>query len=409
MTRPTDKELLWREERDEYNNTTLEALSYTWGNAENQPTHLHTIQCVLRNNTAVWRAAAPEWAVYPPAADPANALPWIGRISASLYSEDLEEVKRACQDLENDLRAMLGEGLPPAPEAPSEDLPMVTDEMGFAPTTRVQAHWTKNHGRLYFTRTWAKPAEPNFPPQMREITDPDEERQCFRNYFRQQLIEEAVTRLVTGGFGRLLWETPFATALMQCELEMHTVSAMSVTIRRQGQPPEEIQIPAPTMEEFMNVVAAQMHARQAELIAKVGNKTELELHGEIARAARALGIAYDPPSAEQLGDNEPTVAPVELLDIHQAGGNLLKPGELPNGRRRGMTLIEVLVLISIFCIVLACMIGALRGSSSQQRKTEISGHTFVQIREPWESKWRDPIHDPECSKCKGQPIEGGAR
>jgi hypothetical protein len=107
--RPTDKELLWREERDQYGNSTFEALSYTWGNAENQPTLTWVVQCVLKNNAAVWTVddTSHELLDSQPVrkeADPATAI------------FDTAEDAQKCQWFENELRAMLGEGLPPAPE-----------------------------------------------------------------------------------------------------------------------------------------------------------------------------------------------------------------------------------------------------------------------------------------------------
>lgn len=321
--RPTDKQLLWREERDQHGNSTHEALSYTWGNPQNEPTLLWRVECVLKNNAAVWTVDETSHELLD-----CEQMRFLDADKLIFVTQ--EAAQEWCQSWENSIRMILGEGLPPVPEPEPESAPLIGDEHGFAPTTIVRSHWSKNGGRLRFTRVWRK--VDGHIEQERDITG-DEETECLKGYFTQRMIEETVTRLVTGGFGLLIWKTPFAEVTMQCELDFLNVSAFTATITRPGQPPEELKLEIPTTQRIMAVVARQMHERQKELDEKIGNRTEQDLRDEIQRLARQLGLPSSPP-APGVAESHSGILPVELGDIHAAGGDITNPGQLPREKRR---------------------------------------------------------------------------
>ncbi len=315
--KPTDKPLLWREERDLHGNSTHEALSITFGNEQLEPTYYWRAKCDLLNNVAVWSILESDGAVL--LHDYSRAIRKSGTEGIFATAED---AMSHCQAMENEMRAYLG-GRVEHPSLPEpETAPLIADDHGFAPTTTVRPRWSRNEGNLRFVRVWKK--TDGSMEQERGITDPEEENACIAGYFRQKLIEESVTRLCTGGFGRLLWETPFATAHMQVELDFISVSAITLTIRRAGEA-REIPMKPVTTDEIMHVVARQMQARQRALDERIGNVDVRELQQEIIRNARILGLDIaPPPNPTEAGSS---ILPVTLEDIQAGGGNITDPGQ----------------------------------------------------------------------------------
>ena len=282
----------------------------TYGNEAHEPCNYWTIRRILRNNEGIWQLSD-------------LIAGFEGRTGADLVFKCIEDAQAWAQLAENNLRAKLGEGLPPVPAPQAETPPLIVDEDGFARTTRVKSHWSRNGGRLYFTRVWKQVA--GILEQDREVTDPEEERILFRGYFKQRMIEEAVTRMVTGGFGRLIWQEPFMTVTMQCELDFVNVSSMTAVIRLGTPHQEEIAIPAPTTAEIMKVVARQMAERKRQMDEKIGDRDERELYAEIERSAKLLGMDFSPPTAAS-GEGG-RILPIELEDIQRGGGDVLDPGQ----------------------------------------------------------------------------------
>ena len=310
--KPTDKPLLWREERDLHGNSTHEALSITYGNEKQEPIYYWRVKCVLIDNAAVWSISS---------SDVPTDQDDIG-IDVPEGFDTAQTAMDVCQQWENAIRARLGGEVAPAPMPEPETAPLIADGHGFAPTTTVRPRWSRNEGNLRFVRVWKK--TDGSMEQERDITDPEEESACIAGYFRQKLIEEAVTRLCTGGFGRLLWETPFATAHMQVELDFISVSAITLAIRRAGEA-REIPMKPVTTDEIMHVVARQMQARQRALDERIGNVDVRELQQEIIRNARILGLDIaPPPNPTEAGSN---ILPVTLEDIQAGGGNITDPGQ----------------------------------------------------------------------------------
>ncbi len=317
---PTDKPLVWREERDLHGNSTHEALSITYGNAQGEPIYYWRAQCVLLDNEAKWDVS--------PSGLPLEAFEGTS-MDASIY-DAAEAAMDACQQWENEIRNRLGADIALAPEPEPEAPPVIIAEDGFAPTTSVKARWSRNEGMLRFVRIWRRPD--TTVEQEREITDPEEERACLKAYFTARMIEDLVTRLVTGGFGRLILDTPFATVVMQAELDFLHVSSMSATIRRPGCAVEHLDIPAPTTERIMQVIARQMHERKRQLENKAADADTHELLRSIARSAKSLGIDYLPPIASMSGGGG--VLPVTLEDIQAGGGDIANPGQKNSQKTR---------------------------------------------------------------------------
>lgn len=309
-----DKPLLWREERDADGNSTFEALSMTYGTPiteakpEPEPCYDWRVRCVLLGNMARWSVEGTDGII----AENAGLV--------ALY-ESAAEARDECQRAENELRNKLGEGLPLPPLPEPEERPLVADEHGFAPTTRVIVQWSPKQGSLRARRVWRR-VEPPHMEQEREIDEAAEEAAAFAGYFTQQMIEELVTRLCTGGFGRMVWQTPFATVMMQCELDFLKVSAFTAQIRRGGKM-TELAVNAPTTDRIMQVVARQMAERKRQLDESIGNSSVRELQEEIVRNARLLGLPAEMPRSPQ-AETGSGVLPVTLEDIQAAGGDITK-------------------------------------------------------------------------------------
>lgn len=306
--KPTDRPLRWEETRDDNQNSTYRALSHTYGNADGDPRYEWTVRCVLRANLATWLVTSSPCEVEQSEhADSADAMAF-------------------CQSRENDIRAeldLVDAVAKREPEAP----PIITDEHGMAPTAKVVPMWKHDESDLRMMRVWKSPT--SGAEEQREITDPAEEDACIAGYARQLMVEELVTRLATGGFGRLLLESPFWTVLMQAELEFINVSAFTITIRRNGGF-REIPVKLPKVNDIMRVVSVQMSARQRALAEKVASTDEGQLIQEIQRLAAEVGLPCDAPSPEVLGESEGgNILPIELEDIEAAGGNITRPGQLP--------------------------------------------------------------------------------
>ncbi len=310
--------LLWQETKDSRGNSTFTALSQTWGDAEGNPAFAWCLECVLRANTAV---------VTLDGTDDELLDGHSGTIADfDIGTHGIELAKAWCQAREDELRAKLGEGLPPMKVPEAEMPPAVLAEDGFAPTTTIRARWSPNGGILRLFRVWRQPDSEL--EQEREVLDQPELDTEIGRFFTQKFVEELVTRLVTGGFGRMDYEAPFANVFMQVELDFLAVSAF--TVRLHGKQAREIVVPLPTHDIIMRVVARQMAERKRRLDEKVGNIDIRTLHSEIERNARALGIDYAPPSPNP-EEQRSHVVPVALEDIERGGGDWTDPGQKRNG------------------------------------------------------------------------------
>lgn len=307
--------LLWNETRDAHGNSLHEAISLTYGDTDGQPRFCWRVRRVLRDNAAAWSVENTDREIAPGGEPPSLLFP--GSVS---------DAKAWCQCRENDLRDHLGEGLLPAAPPEPESAPLVADEYGFAPTTCIRPKWSRNEGSLRMFRVWKQPGGDL--EQEREITEQPELDIAIGAYYRQRMVEEHVTRLVRGLYGRLTHETPFAVCVMQAEL--HHVAVSSFTLHVRGANPREIEVAPPSEEAILRCVARQMHARKADLDAKIGGRDERELMAEIERSARQLGISFAPPSAH--GSNGSSVLPITLEDVQAGGGDVLDLGQR-NGRR----------------------------------------------------------------------------
>lgn len=311
--KPTDRPLRWEETRDDNGNSTFRALSHTYGNDAGEPIHEWGIRCVLRDNEAQWKVFSS-----PPVAFSVE--------TTNTYT--ITETQEFCQSIENELREQLNitDALP---KREIEPAPIITDEHGMAPTSKVVPLFNRDETDIKMMRVWKSPT--TGAEEQREITDPAEEDACLAGFARQLMIEELVTRLATGGFGRLLLESPFWTVMMQAELEFSHVSAFTITIRRNGGF-REIPVSLPKVNDIMRVVAIQMSARQRALEERIANTDAAQLIGEIQRLSAELGLPCDAPSPEVLADDEAGgVIPIQLEDIEAAGGNIARPGQLPPG------------------------------------------------------------------------------
>lgn len=307
--KPTDRPLRWEETRDDNGNSTFRALSHTYGNEAGEPIHEWGIRCVLRDNEAKWIVVSSPCEV------------------SCQDSDTSDSVMEICQRFENNLREQLNitDALP---KRELEPAPIITDESGMAPTVKVVPMWKRDGSDLRMMRVWKSPT--SGAEEQREITDPAEEDECIAGYARQLMIEELVTRLATGGFGRMMADCPFWTVLMQVELDFLNVSAFTITVRRNGGF-REIPVSLPKVDDIMRVVAIQMSARQRALSEQIANTDTAQLIGEIQRLSAELGIPCDAPSPEVLDDEGGGVIPVQLEDIEAAGGNIARPGQLPPG------------------------------------------------------------------------------
>lgn len=309
--KPTDRPLRWEETRDDHGNSTFRALSHTYGNEAGEPAFEWGIRCVLRENEA-------RWVIF---SAPGNVEQLIAKYTA-------EDAQIHCQFIENLLREQLNI-TDTLPKREVEQPPIITDEHGLAPTSKVIPMWKRDESDLKMMRVWKSPT--TGAEEQREITDPAEEDACIAGYARQLMIEELVTRLATGGFGRLITENPFWTVLMQAEVEFVNVSAFTITIRRNGGF-REIPVSLPKVNDIMRVVAIQMSARKRALEERIANTDTAQLIGEIQRLSAELGLPCDAPSPEVLAEDEAGgVIPVQLEDIEAAGGNITRPGQLPPG------------------------------------------------------------------------------
>lgn len=312
--KPTDRPLRWEETRDDNQNSTFRALSHTYGNEAGEPKFEWGIRCVLRENEAHWVVFSSPVEINEP------SLKF--RYGTGVHAQSF------CQSVENELRASLNitDALDKRqPEQP----PIITDENGMAPTSKVVPLFNRDETDIKMMRVWKSPA--SGAEERREITDPAEYDACLAGFARQLMIEELVTRLATGGFGRLILESPFWTVLMQVELEFVNVSAFTITIRRDGGF-REIPVSLPKVNDIMRVVAVQMSARQRAIAEKIAGTDEGQLMQEIQRLAAECGLPCDPPSAEVLGESEGgNILPIQLEDIEAAGGNITRPGQLPPG------------------------------------------------------------------------------
>ncbi len=312
--------LLWQETKDSRGNSTFTALSMTWGDDEGNPAFAWCLECVLRANTAV---------VILDGTDNELLDGYDGTVPVfDIEGDDdgIADAKAFCQAREDELRAKLGEGLPHIPTPEPETPPAVLAEDGFAPTHQVRGRWSPNGGVLRMYRVWKQPDSEL--EQEREILDQPELDTAIGSFFTQKFVEELVTRLVTGGFGRMEYETPFVNVFMQVELDFLAVSAF--TVRLQGKQAREIAVPLPTHDRIMRVVARQMAERRRQMEEKVGSIDIRTLHSEIERNARALGIAYTPP-APNPEEQRSHVLPVALEDIERGGGDWTDPGQKRNG------------------------------------------------------------------------------
>ena len=312
--------LLWQETKDSRGNSTFTALSQTWGDEAGNPAFAWRLACVLRNNTAVVTLDGTD-----------NEL--VDGHDGSIPSFEIGSIEFAkawCQSREDELRAKLGEGLPPPPAPDPDAPPAVLAEDGFAPTTQIRSRWSPNGGALRLYRVWKQPATEL--EQEREITEQPELDVAIGRFFEQMFVEELVTRLVTGGFGRLERVTPFATVIMQAELDFLNVSAFSVRIHGQhgGKPGRDVKVVNPSHERIMRVVAPQMAERKRRMDEAIGDIDIRTLHSEIERNARALGIPYHRPSGAP-AEAESGIVPVALEDIERGGGDITDPGQKRNG------------------------------------------------------------------------------
>jgi hypothetical protein len=310
--------LLWQETKDSRGNSTFTALSQTWGDDAGNPAFAWRLACVLRNNTAV---------VTLDGTDNELVDGHDGTIPAfDIGTHGIEFAKAWCQAREDELRAKLGEGLPPPPAPEPDTPPAVLAEDGFAPTHQVRVRWSPNGGVLRVYRVWKQPDSEL--EQEREITEQPELDVAIGQFFTQKFVEELVTRLVTGGFGRMDYETPFANVFMQVELDFLAVS--SFTVRLIGKQGRDIAVPVPTTDRIMRVVARQMAERKRRMDEAIGDIDIRTLHSEIERNARALGIPYHRPSGAP-AEAESGIVPVALEDVLRGGGDITDMGQKRNG------------------------------------------------------------------------------
>lgn len=317
----TPHPLLWQETKDANGNSRFEAISMTYGDGAGTPSFLWVIVPVLRNNSVAWsvqetaRELAPDEGFPEPFSD-------------YEHGNSIEEAKAWCQTHEDELRAILGDGLLPYAEPEPETPPLTGDEHGFAPTLIVRPRWSRNEGVLRMYRVWKNPETGH--EQEREILDQPDLDRALGGYFTQIMVEELVTRLSTGGFGRLIKDTPFATVVMTAELDFLDVS--SFTARIHGKNARDIAIPLPSHERIMQVVARQMQERQRELAEKVGNVSTASLVASIQRNARLLGLPCDLTLADAAPD-ESKILPITIEDVQAGGGDITDLGQKRGGKR----------------------------------------------------------------------------
>lgn len=73
---------------------------------------------------------------------------------------------------------------------------------------------------------------------------------------------------------------------------------------------------------------------------------------------------------------------------------------------RGFTLVELLVVISIVCILAALVWGNWKNRGVFEEQWS-NGHRY--LREKSLTRVIPLVHDPDCPKCKPQPVESNAR
>lgn len=70
-------------------------------------------------------------------------------------------------------------------------------------------------------------------------------------------------------------------------------------------------------------------------------------------------------------------------------------------KRKAFTLIEILAVITIIVLTVV-VIWSANNNEGKTKTIELSGHTYYRVRD-WNGEtlvWSEPVHDPECRKCK---------
>jgi len=290
--------LVWTRELDPHENTVLMALSHALGDAEGKPCFSWVTHPVLRRDAIKYSVAESAPALLPDGA-------------SKLLFDDAGAAQAWCERIETEL----GGGAPEYAQPEAESAPIVADKLGYCPTHKIIARWSRNGGVLTLWRVWAKPDDPA-QTQEREIEEEAEYEAALVQCIRQQLLAEVARRMLSGWTAPITAKGRFGVMTLQVEVEFvrcvsltwHRPAALHGNVsRKQMEPCITVILDAPTHDDIVRMVALTERRQRLALEQKAEGKSEDELRAEIMANAAAAGVTGG------------EVLPVTLEDMQAAG------------------------------------------------------------------------------------------
>jgi hypothetical protein len=212
MTQPTDSTpqptptpdqgpaLVWAKHLDQAANTVFLALSHAICDAEGNTAFEWIVSPTLRQDRIQFVTRYSHQSLLPDGAE-------------KLYFDDARQAQEWCERLELEMG-----GRPLAYAEPeAEESPTIADKDGYAPTHKVLARWSRNHGVLNFYRVWAKPDDLD-QTQEREL-EGDEYEAVLVNWAKQRLVSLIAERVAKGWIEPFECEGPFGRFVLEAEVE----------------------------------------------------------------------------------------------------------------------------------------------------------------------------------------------